>query len=222
MEVISPETGDRSFYILGMIHKDKDNGRLIDKWLGQIKPHVVTLEFSQYGLMFRKEKGAIYRKQIESVIIDMRQNKEAFNEEALSFLYSYIDLPCEYESAARYCNATDASLHLIDIDLFSYLKLKKVEELLSTENIRKLLTTYDRQVNDSERAMAKLYFDSGVQIAPYTDEMLIRDKYMGRRIGILMRYHHGRRFAHITGWQHLRDPSGVFAPFHPVKVFPYD
>ena len=57
---------------------------------------------------------------------------------------------------------------------------------------------------------------------PYTEEMLIRDRYMGRRIGTLLQDNKDKRITHITGWQHLKDPHNVFTPFHPIKVFPYD
>jgi len=59
-----------------------------------------------------------------------------------------------------------------------------------------------------ERTMARLSFESGTQIVPYTEEMLIRDKHMSDKIALLMRAHPAQCFAHITGWQHLRDPYG--------------
>ena len=214
--------GENTFYILGVIHRDRDSRALIHGWLNKIKPHFVTLEFSQYGLMFRKEKGPMYRKELESVLAKMRRSKEAFNEEASSFLYSYIDLPGEYEAASRYCSENGASFHLVDMDLYSSLKLKKADELFSEENIKNIIRTFDGHVSGNERVMARLFFDSGVQTAPYTEEMLARDRYMAKRIRILMQRHPGKKFTHITGWQHLKDPHDVFAPFHPVKVFPYD
>jgi hypothetical protein len=45
---------------------------------------------------------------------------------------------------------------------------------------------------------------------------------MGHRIGVLLQDHKGKQMAHITGWQHLKDPYNIFTPYHPVKVFPYD
>ncbi|HVN96992.1 MAG TPA: hypothetical protein VMT62_11220 [Syntrophorhabdaceae bacterium] len=222
MRVTSVKIKDKGLYILGMIHRDRENGKLTDLWLDRIKPHVVTLEFSQYGLKFRKEKGHIYRKRIESVAMDMRQKKEALDEESLAFLCAYVDLPSEYESSVRYCRDRPALLYLLDMDLFSYLKLRSVEELLNVKNIRKVLEAREAPTGSAERALARLYFDTGVQTAPYTDEMLIRDKYMSRRLQILMRHHQGKRFVHITGWRHLKDPDNLFACLGPTKVFPYD
>jgi len=212
----------KTFHILGVIHRDKSNNRIIGDWLNTIRPHAITLEFSRYGFMFRKEKGPLYRNKIASVITQMRQNGEICNEEALSFLNAYIDPPSEYEAASLYCNENGASLCLVDMDLFSYMKLKNADELFSEKNIRDVIGTQDGFIRSNERIMARLFFDSGIQTAPYTEEMLIRDRYMSHRIGTLLQDHKGKRITHITGWQHLKDPYNVFTPFHPVKVFPYD
>jgi hypothetical protein len=217
-----PLAQGNTFHILGIIHRDKDNGRVIGDWLNKIKPHVITIELSRYGLMFRKERGHLFRKKLESVLAQMRKDGETYNEEALSFLNAYIDLPSEYEAARFYCNENDASLHLVDMDFFSYTKLKDVDALFSEKNIRNVIGTDNGSIENNERVMARLFFGSGIQTALYTEEMLIRDKFMGRRVGRLLQDHKGKRIAHITGWQHLKDPYSIFTPFNPVKVFPYD
>jgi hypothetical protein len=223
MAYLVPLAQEKMFHILGIIHRDIDNGRIIGNWLNTIKPHAVTLEFSRYGLKFRKEKGPQYKKKIESVLTQMNQCGESYNEEALSFLDAYIDLPSEYEATLTYCNKNGASLHLVDMDLFSYMKLKNTDELFSEKNIRSIIGMNEVDHRRGyERIMARLFFDSGIQMAPYTEEMLIRDRYMGHRIGTLLQGHKDKRITHITGWQHLKDPYNIFTPFHPVKVFPYD
>jgi hypothetical protein len=217
---VSLATG-KAFHIMGIIHRDKDNGRIIGDWLNTIRPHVITLEFSPYGLMFRKEKGPAYREKVESIFSQMKQDGEVLNDEAVSFLHAYIDLPSEYEAASLYCNENGTSLHLVDMDLFSYMKLKNADELFSEKNIRNIIGTTGGHAGAHERVLARLFFDSGIQTTPYTEEMLIRDRYMGRRIGTLLQDHKDQRITHITGWQHLKDPYNVFTPFHPIKVFPY-
>jgi hypothetical protein len=222
MAHVVSSTQEKTFHILGIIHRDKSNGRIIRDWLNTISPQVITLEFSRYGLMFRKEKGPMYRKKIESVLAQMRQNGEVCCEEALSSLNAYIDLPSEYETASIYCNENGASLDLVDMDLFSRMKLKNADELFSDQNIRSIVGTSGDHTSAHERVMARLFFGSGIQTAPYTEEMLIRDRHMGRRIGTLIQSHKDKRIAHITGWQHLKDPYNIFTPFHPIKVFSYD
>jgi hypothetical protein len=217
-----PLSHETTLYMLGVIHRDKDNGKIVDRWLNEIRPDVVTIEFSQYGLTFRKEKGRLYYEQLESVLEKMRQNREKYNEEALSFLYAFIDLPVEYEAASNYCVGSNAALYPVDMDLFSSMNLRKIDELFSEENIRNVIGTNGEPVGDNEKAAARLYFDAGIEMTPYTEEMRIRDRYIYRKIRVLMQHHSGKRFAHIAGWQHLKDPHGVYAPLNPVKVFPYD
>ena len=144
-----PLADERMFYMLGVIHREKNNGEIIEKWLEKIKPNVITIEFSRYGLMFRKEKGLLYRKQVENVLEKMRQNREGYSEEALAFLYAFIDIPVEYEAALRYCAGNDAALYPVDMDLFSYLNLRKIDELCSEENIESLFQSYERQVGSN-------------------------------------------------------------------------
>jgi hypothetical protein len=222
MAYMVSSTQEKTFHILGIIHRDKNNGRIIGDCLNMIRPQLITLEFSRYGLMFRKEKGPLYRKKIESVLSQMRQCGEVFNDEAVYSLNAYIDLPSEYETASLYCDENSASLHLVDMDLFSYMKLKNADELFSEENIRSIIRRRDGHTSSHERAMARLFFNSGIQVAPYTEEMRIRDKYMGHRISTLLQDRKNRRITHITGWQHLKDPCNVFTSLHPIKVFPYD
>jgi hypothetical protein len=222
MAYMVSSTQGKTFHILGIIHRDRNNFKIIRDRLNMIRPQVITLEFSRYGLMFRKQKGSTYRKKIESVLSQMRQDGETFNDEAVSSLNAYIDLPSEYEAASLYCNENNASLHLVDMDLFSYMKLKDTDELFSEINIRNIIGTSDSHTSAYEKVLARLFFNAGIQTAPYTEEMLIRDRYMGRRIGTLLQDNKDKRIAHITGWQHLKDPYNIFSPFHPIKVFPYD
>jgi hypothetical protein len=208
--------------MLGIIHRDKANGTVISNWLKKIRPDVVTLEFSPYGFMFRKIRGLFYKKKIESILTQIRHNGQTYNEEALSFLNAYINLPAEYETASLYCRENNASLHLIDMDLYSYINLKNADELFSEENIKRIAASQSNPASGNERVMARLFFDSGIETIPYTDEMCIRDRYMARRIGTLLQSQKELRITHITGWQHLKDPYGIFSPYHPVKVFAYD
>jgi hypothetical protein len=151
-------TKGKTFHILGVIHRDKSNGKIVINWLNTIRPQVITLEFSQYGLMFRKERGYIYRNKIESVLTQMRQSGEIINEEALSCLNAYVDLPSEYEAASLYCSENGASLHLVDMDFFSYMNLKDVDEVFSEKNIRSIIGTQDGHTSTHERVMARLFF----------------------------------------------------------------
>lgn len=209
-------------FVLGVIHRDDDGPELLHDWLARIMPDVITLEFSNYGLEFRKRKGDEYRRKIKDVLDKMGYNEEAREMKSLSSLVSFIDLPYEYEVASRYAGEHNASLYLIDMDAFSYLKLRKAGELFDENNIRQILSGPDAPAGGKEKAAAKLFFEKGIKLSSYDDEMYVRDKFMSDRISILMKHHTDKKFLHICGWQHLEDPHRLYAPLHPLKVFLHD
>jgi len=210
------------FFMLGIIHRDDRGAELLREWLLNIAPEVITLEFSNYGLTFRKERGGKYKKMLDEILNKMEGNDEHYDKEALSSLFSYINMPYEYEVSSRYAKEHNVSLYLIDVDAFSYLNLQKAEEELFEENNIKQLLCKSTPAGRKEKTVARLFFEKGIKLFSYTDEMHIRDKYMSNKISILMKHSMNKRFLHICGWQHLQDPYGLYAPFNPVKVFSND
>jgi hypothetical protein len=210
------------FIMLGVIHGDQAGPCLLEDWLHRIRPEVITLEFSQYGLQLRRERGEAYRGRIQQVRDRLEENGDPCSREAESMLTSYISLPYEFEAASVYASEHAVPFYLIDMDFFSYLKLRKIDELMSEDNIRKVLSDVEGPIGNQEEAMAGLFFEKGLKAFPYDDEMYIRDKYMAEKIRVLMEYHTNRRFLHLCGWRHLLDPSNVYAALEPTKVFSHD
>ncbi|MCX5810185.1 MAG: hypothetical protein NTX36_12590 [Proteobacteria bacterium] len=58
MEQLPIIGSDTRLFVLGVIHRDESGHELLHEWMKRIKPDVITLEFSNYRLMFRKERGA--------------------------------------------------------------------------------------------------------------------------------------------------------------------
>jgi hypothetical protein len=208
--------------MLGVIHRDGRNRVLLRQCIAGIRPDVVTLEFTNYGLMFRKENRDRYKKHIDEVVKKLKNDKRPYNEAAMEDLESFLNMPDEYEIVSEYCKEQRVPFYLIDMDVFSYLKLQKAEELFDAGNIERLLAETDAGNGPGEATMARLFFESGIKSAPYDDEMHIRDRYMADRLSLLMKRSPEKRFLHITGWRHLEDPRGLYAPLNPLKVFPYD
>ncbi len=212
----------RRFYMLGVIHRDKRNRALLRQWITGIMPDVITLEFTQYGLMFRKENRGRYKKRIDEVLKKLKNDKRPYNGSAMDDLKAFLNMPDEYEVVAEYCKGRRIPFHLIDMDMFSYLKLQNAEELFDSGNIEELLTEKDAANGSREATMARLFFKSGIKTASYDDEMYVRDRHMADRLSLLMKSSPEKRFLHITGWRHLEDPHGLYSPLDPLKVFPYD
>jgi len=214
--------GKNKLFILGTIHRDRNGPQMLLPWLEHIMPHVITLEFSHYGLFFRKRYAKEYKKRINEVLDKVKMDKREYNAENVADLFSYVDLPYEYRISLQYVKKNSGLLYLIDPDIFSYLKLRNSEELFHPSNIEKVM--YNNDCNDwkNAKAIAKLFFEGGIKITPYSKEMYTRDRYMSDKISILMRSCNNKRFLHICGWQHMEDPCKLFSRFNPEKVFIYD
>ena len=212
-----------TFFMLGVIHRDEEGPALLKDWLARIKPGVVTLELSHYGMRFRREVGEEYTKRINKIVAKREERGESCSREALKSLLSYVNIPYEYDEASAYAAEYGIPFYLIDMDFFSYVKLRTIEDLLSDENIEMVLARADEGSNgNQEMAIARLYFEKGVTIAQYDREMYIRDRYMSAKIQNLMKGNHDKRFLHVCGWQHMQDPSNLYRQFNPIKVFSHD
>ena len=79
MKQKADETHASRLYMLGVIHRDPRTPVLLRQWITDIKPDIITLEFSQYGLMFRKENHDRYKKRIDEVLKKLKNNKTCKN-----------------------------------------------------------------------------------------------------------------------------------------------
>jgi hypothetical protein len=210
------------FFMLGVIHRDAEGPVLLKNWLDRIRPDVITLELSHYGIRFRREFGEEYKERIGRILMQRKERGEPFNKEALSSLLSYVSTPYEYEVASAYAVEHSAPLYLIDMDFFSYVRLRSIEDLLSEKNIEKVLSLTDASDSSQEMTTARLFFEKGIKIAQYDREMCIRDRYMSSKIQDFMKHSNGKRFLHVCGWQHLQDLSNFYFPLNPIKVFSHD
>ena len=213
---------DGQFFMLGVIHRDENGPALLKDWLARIKPDVVTLELSHYGIRFRRELGEQYKRRVGEIVTQLNENGQKYNEEALASLFAYVNTPYEFDVVSAYAGEQAIPFYLIDMDFFSYVKLRAIEDLLSEENIKKTLASAEGSNGSQELSFARLYFDKGIKIVPYDREMYVRDRYMIAKIKDLMKNNPNRRLLHVCGWHHLEDPSSLYKQFNPIKVFSHD
>jgi hypothetical protein len=208
--------------MIGLIHRDAGLGKLLAGWLDSIEPEVITIELSSYGVAFRKSRGEELSGRLMATVQDLRDQGHCIDGKALDTLRAYIALPLEFVIASDFAARRGIPLHLVDLDSYSRSYLDHMEALLDRENLVKLLCCPGQEEASSEMAAARLFFEKGLSLFSYTEEMLTRDRHMRDRIGELMDSHGKGRFLHICGWQHLKDPGGLYAPLNPHKVFVYD
>jgi hypothetical protein len=211
-----------TLFLLGVIHRDKEGPALLQYWLNRIEPDCVTLELSHYGIRFRKKFGEEYKKRIEQIVAERKERNELYNEDSLSYLLSYVKIPYEYEVTSSYGAKYSIPFYAIDMDFFSYVKLRSIEDLLSKENIEKMLSLTETPNGNQEMTAARLFFEKGISVTQYDREMYIRDRYMSSKVQDLMKRCNDKKFLHVCGWQHLQDPSNLYSPLNPFKVFSHD
>ena len=197
---------------------------MLSRWLDYLKPEVITLEFSQYGMMFRRMHRAKLRAKLDLLVEKMGLDQGEIKKGALEVLYDYIDLPYEYTEALGYAERFKIPFHLLDLDLFSYLNLQRIDELLDEKNVRCWLSEHEEAEQEAgkQRALARLFFDKGLRTFSHTDEMIVRDRHLKERLAFLISRCQEKRVLHVCGWQHLSDPYNIFDALNPRKVFAYD
>ncbi len=209
--------------MLGIIHRDRDAEGLLRQRLASLKPDVITLEFSRYGLEYRKENRAALHERLNRTVDGLRAEGIDIDERALGSVLSYIDVPSEYAVAAEHSAAAAIPLHLLDVDRFSKVKLQAIDELLARDNLSKLLSEpHLASGGHREATIARLFFEKGVKAFAYTREMRVRDRHMGAQLARLLARRAASHIVHICGWQHLCDPDRFYEPLHPAKAFIYD
>jgi hypothetical protein len=214
--------GGSRFFMLGVIHGDGEGKRLLSDWLESAAPDAITVELSRYGLRYRQSKGEALKEKVRAAVGELRAEGLAIDNDALGRLFSYIDLPFEFTSPRDYAAKHGVPLFPIDLDEHSSLRLSRMEELIAKKNLALFLSPQGRSAIGSQRAMARLYFEKGINAFPYTEEMRLRDRHMSGTIAQLLKLNTPARLVHICGWQHLCDPFDEYGPLHPRKVFIHD
>jgi hypothetical protein len=210
------------FAILGVIHRDREAEPLLARWLDTWRPTVITVEFSRYGLHFRESRGEALKSRVLVAADGMRSRGMAVDQGALDALLAYLAPSFEFIVASSYAARHGYPLYLVDDDRFSRSRLADMEELVSRENLERLLCGPAHDDFRRQKAVARLFFEKGIRTFSYTEEMEVRDRGMRRRIDALVVRHEGAAILHICGWQHLCDPQGIFNSLNPTKVFIYD
>jgi hypothetical protein len=209
--------------MLGIIHRDRDAEGPLRECLAALDPDTITLEFSGYGLQYRKKNAPALLERVDRTVRELRADGVCINREALDWVLAYINPPAEYAVARDVAAARGIPLFLVDMDRFSYLKLRDIGDLLAKENLSKLLgSPHLTSGGHTEKALARLFFEKGVKVFTYTEEMRMRDGYMSARLARLCARTGASHIVHICGWRHLCDPDRLYEPLNPAKAFIYD
>ncbi len=128
-----------------------------------------------------------------------------------------LDLPFEYKGASFYSQRWNIPFYCVDISSYSRQLLAKVDELLSLENLKKVIAfetaslreTVTRECKQAETTLLDERQSPWRHLIPKDEVWEKRERIMASRIRKIAEYYAGRHIVHIGGWQHLAAQAGT-------------
>lgn len=205
--------------LLGTVHRDPRGFVRLVEALDDLKPDIITLEFSTYGLHYRQRHRKFLRQQLIAGL------QEILGPEALrgkgwrglvrtagiGGIIAFIDLPFEYKGARLHCQRHHLPMFCLDLSSYSHQLLTSVDELLSPANLRGVIafeTSSLQKTVEKEYALAASLLRDGKN-SPWQRLITMerqwekRDAVMAERLRKLTTRHPTCTIVHIGGWQHL-------------------
>lgn len=211
--------------LLGTVHRDPQGLARLTKDLAMLKPEVITLEFSRYGFTYRRRKKKILTEKLLKGLQEIRQTetlriaelKGLLRSSGIGGVAALIDLPFEYKGARFYSRRHGLPLYLLDLSAPSRRFLSQIDELLSPENLQKVMEfeaasrreTIAKEYKHAENLLCKGRQPSWLQLIPTDEDWQKRERSMAERIRKIVAKHQGHHIVHISGWQHLLSGKGT-------------
>jgi hypothetical protein len=211
--------------LIGTIHRDPQGLVRLVQALKSLNPHVITLEFSTYGLRYRlKKKRSLDHRLLRGLhemhgIDGLRLGalKELLRTTGIGGIRALLALPFEYKGASFYSQRCDIPLYCVDISSLSRQLLAKVDELLSPENLKKVFAfetapleeTVQREYKQAETLLLNGRQSPWRHLIPADAVGEKRERIMASRIRRIAAHYAGRHIVHIGGWQHLAAQPGT-------------
>jgi hypothetical protein len=211
--------------LIGTIHRDPQGLVRLVQALKSLNPHVITLEFSTYGLRYRLKKKrslnhCLLRGLHEIHGIDglrLGALKELLRTTGIGGIRAQLALPFEYKGASFYSQLWGIPLYCVDISSFSRQLLAKVDELLSPKNLKKVIAfetapleeTVTREYKQAETLLLNERQSPWRHLIPADVVGEKRERIMASRIRRIAAHYAGRHIVHIGGWQYLAAQPGT-------------
>jgi hypothetical protein len=214
--------------LLGTIHRDPQGLKRLVEALRGLSPHVITLEFSTYGLRYRLKKKSYVNTYFLKGLHELRgidrlslsELKKLLRATGIGGIRALLDLPFEYKGASFYSRNNGSPLYCVDLSSYSRQLLGNIGELLEPKNLKKVVAFETRPLQETatreyKRAEALLF--DGKQspwlrpVAP-NEVWKNRERIMASRIKKMAARHPSCHIVHISGWQHLAaGPETLFS-----------
>ena len=211
--------------LLGTIHRDPQGLMRIMQALKGLNPHVITLEFSTYGLRYRlKKKRSLNHCLLRGLYalhgtdgLHLGVLRKLLKTTGIGGIRALLDLPFEYKGASFYSHRGNILLYCVDISSYSRQLLATVDELLLPENLKKVIAfetaslqaTVAREYKQAESLLFNEGQSPGRRLIPTDKVGEKRERIMASRIRKIAAHYGGHHIVHIGGWQHLAAQPGT-------------
>jgi len=199
--------------LLGTVHCDPKGLSRTRTFLEFHRPDLILVEISDFALKLRTERSAelrkIFRKRLRVVSDKMHIDfHTALKHVEIASILRQIGFPYEYRASAVYARRTGIALVAVDYSEFSRQWIETWPEMISVENIERLL-----KLESSRPSVSSLYAQAARRIdagplpieAPPADAVRWseREKQMALRIRSALERLNPERPVYIGGWWHL-------------------
>jgi hypothetical protein len=214
-----------SLTLIGTVHRDPSGFQTLIEELTRQCPQIITVEFSSYGLGYRlKRKRVLTQRLLQGVheirgveYLSVRELKKLLKSSGIGGIRALLDVPFEYKGARVYSKRYELPLHCIDSSFHSRQLLSHVEELISPENLKKVVAfesaplkaTIRREYQNAENLLLNGTQSPWLQVIHADEVWERREHIMADRIKNISAKYPGRTIVHVGGWRHLLARKGT-------------
>jgi hypothetical protein len=149
--------------------------------------------------------------------------KKLLRSTGIGGIRALLDLPFEYKGARFYSHCRAIPLYCVDISSYSRQLLSNVDELLSLENLKKVIAletaplqeTISREYKRAETLLLDARQSPWMHLMPADEVWKHKERIMASRIRKIVARYPNCHIVHISGWQHLAAQQGTL--FHRLE-----
>jgi hypothetical protein len=209
--------------LVGTVHRDPEGYARSLALLESLKPDLVLVELSPYGLAFRKSNKRLYRRILRRNLIRAAARRamtlmEALQHPEIIAIGRQIDLPFEYRAVAAYSRDSTADYRLVDLSHYSRQWISSWPDLISTENLTSLLsieplvptisTLYESAARRISAQTVSSLFEGKLADVAGVQAWAEREYYLARSVLSAMNRLRPSKAVYLGGWNHLTTGGG--------------
>ncbi len=199
--------------LLGTVHSDPKGFARTSAFLERHRPDLILVEISPFALQFRKEHSSKLRKVfLDRLRTTSRKLQVEFRRTVkhvqITAILRQIGIPFEYRASAAYAKRTGTDLIMVDYSDFSRRWIETWQEMISAENIDRLL-----ELDSAGPPVSSLYARAARRISAESLQPDIRpadafrwqerERQIASEITSSLERFNPMRPIYIGGWWHL-------------------